>query len=549
MSVSLIPESAPFDTEQRAWLNGFFAGLLGMPDGPGNDGALAAAGGRLAASGQALIETDPSETVLAEPEEDYDEAEWHDPGLLIDERLALAEGKPKSARLMAAMAQLDCGSCGYLCKTYAAAIADGSETNLTLCSPGGKETAKAVKRIAKEADDAGGEAGAATAMAEAPATGPLAENAGWSRANPYPARLLSATNLNGEGSAKYTAHVEIDLGEDGPTYEVGDALGVFPRNCPDLVDAIVARLGVSGDMLVDSPQGGQAPLTMVLSRDVNLSEPTEELLDLLVGSTSNDAEETQLRTWLEDDDTLDGHDVLDVLTTIATAAPDPSRLVLSLDPMNPRLYSIASSPKAAPGQVHLTVGRVAWDKGGRQRKGVASTFLADRCPEGEQIAVFVQKSHGFTVPGDPAAPMIMVGPGTGIAPFRAFLQEREASGATGPNWLFFGDQRGECDFLYREQIDRWLASGVLSRCDTAFSRDQAEKVYVQHRMAEHGAELFDWLQRGGSFYVCGDASRMAVDVDNALHAIVAEHGSMSEADAKDYVATLAKEGRYARDVY
>ena len=529
MSASLIPETAPFDAEQRAWLNGFFAGLMNMP-GAADPQAVSAVAG--------AITGEPA----APPEEDYDDAEWHDPALVIDDRLALAEGKPKAARLMAAMAQLDCGSCGYLCKSYSAAIADGSESNLTLCSPGGKETAKALKKIAKEPDDTvpGG-------AAEVGVVGPVGDE--WSRARPYAARLLSSDNLNGPGSAKHTAHVVIELGDDGPTYEVGDALGVYPQNCPDLVTGLLDRLQTPGTELVDSPRGGQAPLKMVLERDVSLAEPTEELIDLLIGSTSDNAEEQRLQQWIKDDGPPETMDVLDVLLAVPNATPDVSRLVLSLDPMNPRLYSIASSLKAHPGQVHLTVGRVSWEQEGRQRKGVASTFLSDRCDAGAEVPVFVQKSHGFTVPADPGKPMIMVGPGTGIAPFRAFLEERAATEAPGKNWLFFGDQRGECDFLYREELAGYQASGLLTRLDTAFSRDQAEKVYVQHRMAEHGAELFAWLQEGGHFYVCGDASRMAADVDNALHDVVAAHGRLSPAAAKEYVAALAAEGRYQRDVY
>lgn len=529
MTVSLIPESAPFNTEQRAWLNGFFAGFLNMPGADPQQ-----------AQGAAALLTGERAAAPVEEEEDYDEAAWHDPGLMIDERLALAEGKPKAAKLMAAMAQLDCGSCGYLCKTYSAAIATGEETNLTLCSPGGKETAKMLKKIVKESDDGGG---TATAVAEKPA------ETGWSRTNPYPAKLITTKNLNGDGSAKHTVHVEIDLGDDGPTYEVGDALGVYPKNCPDLVASILERLGTPGSDLVDSPRGGQAPLKMVLERDVNLAAATEELLELLIGSTSDNAEEKKLQGWLEDDSELDAMDVLDVLLAVPSASPDPSRFVLSLDPMNPRLYSIASSLKKHPGQVHLTVGRVSWDKDGRERKGVASTFFADRCEPGEEIPVFIQKSHGFTVPADSTKPMIMVGPGTGIAPFRAFLEERAATNATGKNWLFFGDQKSATDYLYQDELAAYAESGLLTRIDTAFSRDQAEKVYVQNRMAEHGAELFQWLQDGGYFFVCGDASRMAIDVDNALHAIVAEHGSYTEAASNEYIAALAKSGRYVRDVY
>lgn len=530
MSVSLIPESAPFDAEQRAWLNGFFAGFLNMPGADPQQ-----------AQGAAALLTGGEAAAPVEEEEDYDDAEWHDPGLMIDDRMALAEGKPKAAKLMAAMAQLDCGSCGYLCKTYSAAIASGEETNLTLCSPGGKETAKMLKKIVKESDD--GDAGGGTAVAEKPA------ETGWSRTNPYPAKLICSRNLNGEGSAKHTAHVEIDLGEDGPTYEVGDALGVYPKNCPELVANILERLESTGSDLVDSPRGGQAPLKMVLERDVNLAAATEELLELLIGSTSENAEETKLQGWLEDDEELDTMDVLDVLLAVPSAKPDPSRLVLSLDPMNPRLYSIASSLKKHAGQVHLTVGRVSWDKDGRERKGVASTFFADRCEPGDEIPVFIQKSHGFTVPSDPTKPMIMVGPGTGIAPFRAFLEERAATEAPGKNWLFFGDQKSATDYLYEDELQSYVTSGLLTRVDTAFSRDQQEKIYVQNRMAEHGAELFQWLQDGGYFFVCGDASRMAVDVDNALHKLVAEHGGFSEAAAKEYVAALTRDGRYVRDVY
>lgn len=533
MTTSLIPESAPFDTEQRAWLNGFFAGFLNMP---GTD-VQQAEGAVAMLTGNPL--TTPASDEKVE-EEDYDDAQWHDPGLAIDDRLALAEGKPKAAKLMAAMAQLDCGSCGYLCKSYSAAIATGEESNLTLCSPGGKETAKMLKKLIKESDN---DSPAASTQAEKPV------ETGWSRTNPFPAKLVSTHNLNGDGSAKHTAHVVIELGDEGPTYEVGDALGVYPKNCPDLVASILQRLNATGADLVDSPHGGQAPFKMVLERDVNLSAATEELLDLLIGSTSANDEEAKLQAWLKDDHELDEMDVLDVLEAVPKATPDPSRLVLSLDPMNPRLYSIASSLKKHAGQVHLTVGRVSWTKAKRERKGVASTFFSDRCSPGEEIPVFVQKSHGFTVPADPTKPMIMVGPGTGIAPFRAFLEERAATAATGKNWLFFGDQKSSCDYLYEDELNEYLTTGLLSRIDTAFSRDQQEKIYVQHRMAEHGADLFQWLQEGGYFYVCGDASRMAVDVDNALHAVVAKHGGFSEAAAKEYVAALTKDGRYSRDVY
>jgi sulfite reductase (NADPH) flavoprotein alpha-component len=227
----------------------------------------------------------------------------------------------------------------------------------------------------------------------------------------------------------------------------------------------------------------------------------------------------------------------------------PDDFVSALSPLAPRLYSISSSPLAHPDQIHLTVGAVRYtNDGGRQCKGVASTFLADRVPPGMKVRVFLHPSHKFGL-CDGDRPIIMVGPGTGIAPFRAFLQERDASKSRGRNWLFFGDQRSDGDYLYLDELERHLHAGVLTRLDTAFSRDQAEKLYVQHRMLEHAAELWSWLEAGGAFYVCGDAQRMAADVDSALRQIIASEGNLSAADADKYVSEMVRSGRYQRDVY
>ena len=236
-------------------------------------------------------------------------------------------------------------------------------------------------------------------------------------------------------------------------------------------------------------------------------------------------------------------------TSFKTLKIPLSDLLQAIPVLNPRLYSIASSLKKHPNQVHLTVGKVTYEKNDRLRKGVASTMLAERVETGSQLKVFVQPSHGFTVPVNSNAPMIMVGPGTGIAPFVAFLQEREATGAAGDNWLFFGDQKSETDFLYRDMLEGYVSNGLLKRLDTAFSRDQKHKIYVQDRMRENGAEIFKWLEAGGYFYVCGDASRMAKDVDTALHEVIAQHGSLSADQAAQYVDELKKSNRYERDVY
>ena len=246
----------------------------------------------------------------------------------------------------------------------------------------------------------------------------------------------------------------------------------------------------------------------------------------------------------------EGHEILDLLKQFPSARPSVDAFVGVLKPMRPRLYSISSSPKMFPDEVHLTCAAVRYlNPLGRQCKGVASTYLADRLRPGQKAKVFVHASHGFAPPADGNVPMIMVGPGTGIAPFRAFLQDRVASGAGGRNWLFFGDQRRDHDFLYRDELERWLVDGVLTRLDTAFSRDQQEKMYVQHRMLERAREIWAWLQDGAHFYVCGDAKRMARDVDAALKQIIAEQGGMTSDAASAYESDLTKSKRYSRDVY
>lgn len=526
MSVSLIPESAPFSTEQRAWLNGFLSGWLGV------SGEANGAAGLNGAAVAGLLPGVPEE--LAEAAEDFP---WHDPGLPIVERMELAEGKPLERRLMSAMAQLDCGACGYLCKTYSEAIAAGDEKSLTLCSPGGGETAKALKKILKESG--GAKSGSSATAAKPAAVG--------TRQNPAVAAVKHIRNLNGEGSAKHTVHVEIDLNGSGVDYRVGDALGVYPTNCDELVAAVVEALGAQGDEMVTSPADQSLPLADALRRDCDLAMVQEELVELLAAQVVDPQEQATLQQII-DDDACDQHDLLDVLQLAASARPPVQEVVDRLPRLQPRLYSIASSPAAHPGEVHLTVGRVEKELRGRDRKGVASTMFADRLKPGDQVRVFIHAAHDFTTPAKADAPMIMVGPGTGIAPFRAFLEERIASNAPGKNWLFFGDQCCATDFLYREELEPLVEAGKL-RLDTAFSRDQAEKIYVQHRMKEASAELFQWLQEGGYFYVCGDAKRMAADVDKALHEAISEHGGLSEEQAAAYVAQLRDQGRYVRDVY
>jgi len=284
-------------------------------------------------------------------------------------------------------------------------------------------------------------------------------------------------------------------------------------------------------------------------REFSIVLPGPDLLDLLARSAKNAEEAAALKAMQDDEKGAGELHLLDVLRKFPSARPCPGDLVATLSPLAPRLYSISSSLLAHPDQVHLTVGAVRYEGvGGRICKGVASTFLAERVRPGQKVRVFVHASHKFGLPS-PDKHVIMVGPGTGVAPFRAFLQERAATKAPGKNWLLFGDQKQDCDFLYRQELEQYQRDGVLTRLDTAFSRDQGAKVYVQNRMLENGAELFKWLQEGACFYICGDAKRMAADVDKALKQIVAEHGAMTAAEADKYVVDLVRAGRYQRDVY
>jgi sulfite reductase (NADPH) flavoprotein alpha-component len=373
----------------------------------------------------------------------------------------------------------------------------------------------------------------------------------YSRKNPFPAKLLTNHKLTADGSAKDTRHFEIDLTGSGLAYEVGDSLGVFATNNASLVEELLGVLGFSGTEQVTDPNGQPVSLRDALLSHYVITEPDKKLLAAIAEKDPSAAKFTGFVTpegKADLESYLWGRGVIDPLVEHPAAKFTPEEFVKLLRKLQPRLYSIASSQKAHPSQVHLTVAAVRYESHGRKREGVCSTFLADRVGTGS-VPVFVHTAKHFRVPEDPATPVIMVGPGTGIAPFMAFLQERKATGATGKNWLFFGDQKAATDFLYREELEAWQKEGVLHKLSTAFSRDQAEKIYVQHRMLEAAEELYSWLEQGGYFYICGDASRMAKDVDTALHQVVEKAGGKSPEEAAAYVEELKKSKRYRKDVY
>ncbi len=375
---------------------------------------------------------------------------------------------------------------------------------------------------------------------------------------PFLAKIVENRLLNKPGSTKETRHLVIDLAGSGLHYTTGDSLAVFPSNRPAEVTEILERLHATGDELVSPSMlklGEPITLREALATRLALAKPTRRALDFLVTKVTDAGGQSRLAGLLAPDAKevlaafLEQREFVDLLAEFPSARITPQEFVDQLRKLMPRLYSVASSGTAYPDEAHLTLAVVRYNTNGRDRAGVCSTYLADRAPIGAPVVpVFVSPSH-FGPPADGARDCIMVGPGTGIAPFRGFMQERAVTGATGRNWLFFGDQRRGTDFLYDDEWNRYLERGQLTRLDTAFSRDQLQKIYVQDRMRENAGELWSWLRDGAYFYVCGDAKRMAKDVDAALLAIVAEQGGFAPAEAANYVKGLKKEGRYQRDVY
>jgi sulfite reductase (NADPH) flavoprotein alpha-component len=597
-NIPFIPETAPFSTEQRAWLNGFLAGLFASgaaPQTPPSAQVTAPPGlpllllfGSQTGTAEALAQKcaslarqhgfEPRVSSLNEcrPEELIAcqivviiSSTWGD-GDPPDNAVSFwawlkSESAPRLEKLrfavlglgdrnypdfcgasrkfdarleqLGAIRLVGLGECDVDYEGVAAQWLDCLWSRLKSAPPEGTATLRDVPDPVNRAHPGAG----APSVAQT-------TSSRHGKHNPFPARLLRNLLLNKPGSAKEVRHYELDLRGSDLSYQAGDALGIFPVNCPELVDRFVGVLGCSPEMPV-SLSGATMPIHEALSRHLDMTKPSLELIAAVaaaapeteLGRLHGEGKTEELKTWLF------GRAVIDLLCLLPSPFAVPECVSL-LRKLAPRLYSISSSPKAHPEAVHLTVSSVRYHSHGAQRKGVASTFLADRVGESEVIKLFVQPSH-FRPPASGDTGMIMVGPGTGIAPFRAFLQERQATGACGKNWLFFGDQTRAADFLYESQLTAWQKQALLTRLDLAFSRDQARKVYVQHLMLDNAAELWAWLDQGAHFYVCGDATRMAKDVDEALHRIVETAGGKTPEEAKSFVSQLKKEKRYQRDVY
>ncbi|WP_171144634.1 sulfite reductase flavoprotein subunit alpha [Streptomyces sp. S3(2020)] len=564
---SLIPADAPFSAQQESWLAGFIAGIAaaGRRDSAGTDAPAATVdvligtqtgnaelvaddivagararglGGRATALDDVTPEALAAMSHVIVVTSTYGEGEMPDNAGLFWEALQ-SDTAPRLEGVRYSV--LGLGDRGYDDFCQAAKLIDTRleqlgatrlhervDCDVDFEEPAAQWTAAVLDLVAAETG-AKGTGGAAQA--------PKKPRSQWNKRTPYPSRLATNRLLSAPHSAKEIRHYEFDLGDSGITYEAGDALAVVPVNDGALVGALLEHLGAGDDResaeLLRTEREIRTPSKELIA-DLVERAPASELASVVAHGDRSD-----LDSWLW------GRDVLDLLRDAGPKAPSLAELLPFLRPLQARQYSISSSPLAHPGSVHLTVASVRYDR----YEGVASTYLADRVGADATVGVYLQPNAAFSVPADDDAPMVMIGPGTGIAPFRGFLHERAARGAAGRNWLFFGDQHRETDFVYEDELTELRQRGVLTELDLAFSRDQAAKIYVQTRMRERSRELYAWLEEGAHLYVCGDASRMAKDVETALLGVIAEQRGRGDDDAAEYLADLRRAKRYVRDVY
>ncbi|MDD4914311.1 MAG: sulfite reductase flavoprotein subunit alpha [Methylococcales bacterium] len=581
MNKLFIPENAPYSETQRAWLGGFFAGmhshmihsagsirqtgartlhiLYGTQTGNAESLALDAAGrakshGLLpVVKGMDEVEIGdlPKMTHLLVITSTYGEGAMPDNAEMLWQA-ASSDGAPRLDGVSYSVLALGDTSYDLFCQAGidwdrrleelgAKRIFDRTDCDVDFETPAENWLGEVIPLMAD---------GAATvAVLETETETPPGKSA-YNRKNPFPARMTINRIVTALDSSKETRHYEISIAGSGLSYEAGDALCVVPANCPELVADILKALNCTGDE--EEPVNGELlKLSEALRSHFEIKLPGKEFVEEIAKRAGDQSLNAMLLAADKDKlaDYLWGRDILDLLLQFPNAEFSAAEFLHMLKPLQHRAYSISSSSKKYPDSVHLTVASVRYDAHGRHHKGVCSTYLADLVKPETDVGVFFSHNSSFRVPGDDSLPMIMVGPGTGIAPFRAFLQERECRRASGKNWLFFGDRNAATDYIYREEIEAMQANGLLTRLDLAFSRDQAEKIYVQDRMLENGAELYNWLEQGAYFFVCGDAYRMAKDVDQALHEVIRKHGGKSLLEAADYVNQLKKDKRYVRDVY
>jgi sulfite reductase (NADPH) flavoprotein alpha-component len=579
MKAPFIPENAPYSDTQRAWLGGFFAGM--------HSHMLQSAGSVDQSNARTLhilygSQTGNSESLshdvansakshgllpVVKSMDEVDVAQLAKMDYLLIITSTYGEGAmPDNAEMLWEAANSD--TAPRMENVNYSVLALGDTSYDLFCQAGidwdKRLEALGAKRIFDRVDcDVDFEAAAEEWISEVVPlmadgastvavvdTAPQASKSAYNRKNPFPAKMRVNRIVTSLDSSKETRHYEISIAGSDLSYEAGDALCVIPSNCPELVANIIKALGCTGSE--QEPVASELmSLSDALQSHFEIKLPSKELVEE-IAKRSGDQELNNILSSGDKDQLsnyLWGRDTLDLLLQFPNAEFSAAEFIALLKPLQHRAYSISSSGKAHPDTVHLTVASVRYDAHGRDHKGVCSTYLADLVGEETDVRVFFTPNNNFRIPNDNSLPMIMVGPGTGIAPFRAFLQEREFRKANGKNWLLFGDRNASTDFIYREEIEAMQSSGLLTRLDLAFSRDQEEKIYVQDRMKQSGAELWAWLEQGGYFFVCGDAYRMAKDVDKALHEVIQQHGNKTLLEAVDYVNQLKKDKRYVRDVY
>jgi sulfite reductase (NADPH) flavoprotein alpha-component len=595
--VPYIPEDAPFTPAQRAWLNGYLAGLYSYapaqtPDNAARTLRVALLFGSQTGTAEGLARKLSKELKVSGYQVELNSLEGYLPATLAAETCALfvvsthGEGEapdpaqaffqqlcvehfPLLGNLSFAVFALGDSHYEHFCQF-------GRDLDAKLESLGGTRILRRVdsdvevdapwaawkravnSRLRELSSSSGSTGGSSTNSSEheehlvsPPTPSRVAAAPTHSRDNPYLSTLRDKRPLTHPSSSKLTIHLDFAIDESSIRYEVGDACGVIPGNCPGLVDSVLDLLQFSGDERVEIPKVGSVTLREALHRHSAITQLTRRVVAEYaalaqckrLGGLVSPGQQSELEQYLH------GRDIVDLLQECPGVLRTPHDLVKILPRLTPRLYSISSSPTAHPGQVHATVSVVRFRAHDRDRGGVCSTWLADRVGIGEQLPIYIQPNKRFRLPQDSAAAVIMIGPGTGVAPFRAFLHERRATGATGRNWLFFGERSASTDFLYREELEDMLADGHLTQLDAAFSRDQERKVYVQDLMVEHARQLWSWLEEGAYLYVCGDGTRMAQDVDRTLHNIVTTAGALESEQAENYVQTLRDNRRYQRDVY
>jgi sulfite reductase (NADPH) flavoprotein alpha-component len=563
----LVPENAPFDEEQRAWLNGFLAGLLGLTNGearggaePGARAAVAAAlPGSSAQVANAASAGFSAGAALVEPP-------WRNPALGLEQRLELSEGEELEPRLASALPQLDCGQCGTSCQGYARSIACGAEKDLTRCIPGGRAVVRQLELLLAEplrgargersmAGTAAGTArrvarvSAVDSAAPAPIANPRPRLVGPGRepGHAHRLRVKSQRKLTLADAGSEIREIVLELGEPPLAYRAGDCLAVFPHNDPDLVRALLRAVGARGQEIVTTANGA-TEVWRCLLEDLDITHVRDETLRLFADEAGQAREVGALRESLAQS-TPSSFDLLDLLAMFPSARPSLERIVATLGTLEPRLYAIASSPTYHAGELHLAVRVVRAERGGRERKGVASHFLSDGVFRGDDVFARVQSGDRFVLPVDRPGPLIMLGSGTGVARYRAFLQELEARGRRGNTWLIMASQFEGDESLYKAELEAWSRIGVLEHLDVVKLGQRGRRIGPEDVLRKRARRVVSWLDRGAFVYACGEGRGLSAVLSDTLIDVLGRQGKMSRAEAADFLHVLRRDGRYVEEVY